>query len=470
MQQHSSEFLLQLLQRFIKNSNQIKQIHSRLITENHVHYIPKNTSPNSNIYKTTLLHNTLIRAYLNINQPNKTLLIFTLMLARQIPPNARTFPSLIKAVSLLPSLSSLTLHAQALQRGVLADPFLRTSLVGLYSGMYDLRNARLVFEEISSPCIIACNAMIDAYATNGDMGSAVLLFKSMLSRDVVSWTSVINGFATNGCFAEAISFFKNMMVNEDYVRPNEATYVSVLSSCAGLVKGGGVYLGKQVHGYVFRNEIVLSVNMGTALIDLYGKSGYLDSAKRVFKQMVFKQVCTWNAMISSLASNGREQEALHLFQEMKEQGICVNEVTFVAVLTACSRARLVKLGLELFHSMLGEFRVKPIMEHYGCVVDLLGRAGFLSEAIEFIRSMPFEPDASVLGALLGACKIHGAVEIGNEVGGRLLELQPQHSGQYVLLSNIYAELERWSHAADLRKAMIEAGIRKIPAFSLIDST
>lgn len=341
--------------------------------------------------------------------------------------------------------------------------------MSLYAQMGDSFSARLMFDEITDPCIVAFNVMIDAYTRNGDMGSALLQFKSMSKRDVVSWTSIISGFARNGCFKEAIMVFKEMMVHEDLVKPNEATYVSAISSCAGLIKKGGFCLGKQVHGFVVKNEVFLSVFMGTALIDLYGKAGCLDYAIRVFKIMEFKEVCTWNAMVSSLASNGREKEALEMFKEMKEKKVSVNEVTFVAMLTACSRAKLVEFGLELFHSMENEFGVVPIMEHYGCVVDLLGRAGFLNEALEFIRSMPFEADASVLGALLGACRIHGNVDLSNKVGRRILELQPQHCGRYVVLSNIHAGEERWSHAASFRKAMIEAGVRKVPAYSMLDS-
>ncbi|XP_044466009.1 putative pentatricopeptide repeat-containing protein At1g10330 [Mangifera indica] len=457
---HSLEFLLQVLRCFMKNPNKIKQIHSHLIT------VP----PNSKTHKATLLYNTLIRAYLNINQPHNCLLVFTHMLAQQALPNSHTFPSLIKASSFPPSLSSLTLHAQAIKRGVLSDPFVKTSLLTLYGEANDLCNAHLMFEEITNPCIVACNAMIDAYAKNDDMGSAVVLFKSMLNKDVVSWTSVVNGFTRNGCFLEAIRFFEKMIVNEDLVKPNEATYVSVLSSCAGLVEtvGLGLHLGKQIHGYILRNETIVSAFMGTALIHFYGKAGCVGYSNRVFNLMVHKKVCTWNAIIYSLASNGREREALDMFEEMKQQGFCANEVTFVAVLTACARAKFMELGLEVFQSMSSAFGVKPIMEHYGCVVDMLGRAGLLSEATEFIKNMPIEADASVLGALLGACKIHGAVELGHEIGERLLELQPHHCGQYVMLSNIHAGVERWSQAADLRKAMAEAGIRKIPAYSVID--
>ena len=469
--QHSPECLLQLLQGLLKNRNQIKQIHSLLITKGHLLYSTNTTAPNSK-WMSTLLYNTLIRAYVDLGQAHNTLVLFTHMLAHGAPPNSHTFPSLIKAATFSSPSLGQPLHTQVIKRGVLHDLFIQTSFVRFYAQLGELFDARKMFEEISQPCVVAYNAMLDAFGKNGDMGSAFLLFKCMPKRDVVSWTSIINGFERNGCFSEAIKFFQKMIMHGDVmacsVRPNEATYVSVLSSCANLNGGGALSSGKQIHGYVIRNEIELTVFTGTALIDLYGKTGCLGNAVNVFDQMVVKEVCTWNAMITTLASNGREMEALDMFEKMKMKGQHPNEVTFVAVLTACARGKFVELGLKLFQSMLHEFGIVAIMEHYGCVVDLLGRAGLLKEATDFIRSMPFEPDGSVLGALFGACKIHGAIELGTVVGQRLLELQPRHSGRYVVLSNINAGVERWDHATDFRKAMAVAGIQKIPAYSLIE--
>ena len=333
--------------------------------------------------------------------------------------------------------------------------------MSVYAEYGELGYACKMFDEISEPCVVAYNAMIDALCKNGDMDSALLLLERMAKRDVVSWTSVVNGFRINKRFLEAIQFFKKMMSFS--VMPNEATYVSLLSSCASLNGWGGLYLGKQIHGYIVRNEIELTVFMGTALIDFYGKYGLLNAATNVFNQMIVKEICTWNAMISALSSNGRDKEALDLFESLKMEGLQPNEVTFVAVLTACARGRLVEYGLKLFRSMSLDFGVVPIMEHYGCITDLLGRAGLLREATEFIKSMPFEPDASVLGALFGACKLHGTTEVGKE----LLDLQPQHSERYVVLSNINADMKRWDRAADLRKMMLNAGIQKTPAYSVI---
>lgn len=329
-----------------------------------------------------------------------------------------------------------------------------------------------MFDEISQPCIVSYNAMLDAFGKSGDMGMAISMFLNMPKRDVYSWTSIINDYVRNGCFREAISFFMEMMADEDvirgFLRPNEATFVSVLSSCANLDDGFALYQGKQIHGYMVRTEKELSVFNGTALISFYGKMGCLKYAFKVFNTMAVKKVCTWNAMICSLASNGRENQALEMFEMMKTSALLPNEVTFVGVLSACARTKLVGLGMELFQSMSHDFAITPMMEHYGCVVDLLGRAGLLKEAYEFVTSMPFEADASVLGALLSACRVHGDVDLGNEVGRQLLELQPDHCGRYVLLSSIYAGAEIWDNAAALRKAMVHAGIQKVPAFSMAD--
>lgn len=327
-----------------------------------------------------------------------------------------------------------------------------------------------MFDEISEPCIVSYNALLDAFGKSGNMGSAIPMFLNMPKRDVYSWTSVINGYLQNGCFREAISIFKEMMADEDVMggilRPNEATFVSVLSSCANLDDCIALSQGKQIHGYMVRIEKELSVFNGTALISFYGKMGCLDYAFELFNAMAVKKVCTWNAMICSLASNGRESKALDMFATMKSLGLRPNEVTFVGVLTACAHTERVSLGMELFQSMSGNFSITPKMEHYGCVVDLLGRAGLLKEAYEFVKNMPFEADGTVLGALLGACRVHGDLELAKEVGRQLLKKQPDHCGRYVLLSSIYAGAEIWDHAASLRKAMIQAGIQKIPSFSM----
>ncbi|TKY66822.1 putative pentatricopeptide repeat-containing protein [Spatholobus suberectus] len=467
---YSGGFLLQLTQRCKKLPKQMKQIHSLIITNGHLLHHPNAPSSSlSHQWMPTLLYNALISAY-HINN-HKALHLFTHMLANRAPPNSHTFPPLLKS-SPLPL--GTTLHSQTLKRGLLSDPFILTTLLALYARNNLLSHARRVFEEVPVFCIVACNAMLNAFSVNGDMEAAVSLFERLPQRDVFSWTTVVNGFALNGNFGASIRFFAKMMSHKDVmdglVKPNEATCASVLSSCANLDGKAALDYGKQVHGYVVVNEVKLGVFVGTSLLNLYGKMGCLSNAENVFRAMVVREVCTWNVMISSLASHGREKESLDVFEQMNLHGLKPDSITFVAVLTACARGKFVREGLELFRSMWHDFQVEPIMKHYGCVIDLLGRAGHIEEAAEVIRNMPFQPDASVLGAFLGACRIHGAIELGEEVGKKMLKMQTQYSGQYVLLSSMNAEKERWDDAADLRKEIMEAGIQKNPAYSMVHLT
>ncbi|CAN6884544.1 hypothetical protein Bca4012_070209 [Brassica carinata] len=447
---------LHLLQRFLTSSNQIKQIHSVLLTTNALLASSR---------KTKFVYNTLIRSYLTTRHHKTSLHLFNHMLANQVKPINLTFPALIKASSSSFSLPyGLSLHSQALKRGVLTDPFLPTSFVQFYGEVGDLRSSRKVFDEMLDPCVVACNSMLDACGRNGEMGSAFELFRRMpVVPDVVSWTTVINGFGKNGSHSKAVTLFREMVV---VVTPNEATLVSVLSSCANLDRGG-VHLGKQIHCYVIRKEIVLTATLGTALLDMYGKGGDLETALIIFDQVYDKKVCAWNAMISALASNGRPQKALEMFEMMKVRNVDPNGITLLAVLTACARSKLVELGVKLFSSICGEYKITPTSEHYGCLVDLIGRAGLLVDAVNFVKSLPFEADASVLGALLGACKIHEDAELGNKVGKQLIGLQPEHCGQYVALSTLKALGNNWAEAEEMRKVMIEGGIRKIPAYSVL---
>ncbi|KAF4363054.1 hypothetical protein F8388_013418 [Cannabis sativa] len=184
--------------------------------------------------------------------------------------------------------------------------------------------------------------------------------------------------------------------------------------------------------------------------------------------MTVKKICTWNAMISALSTNGQVKQALDLFQNLEKEGFTPNCVTFVTILAACARGKFVEYGLKVFQSMSADFGVVPVMEHYGCIVDLLGKAGFLREATMFVKNMPFEPDASVLGALFGAYAIHGISELENDVQKRLLCMQPQqHSEPYINLSNINANMQKWDHAAGFRRMMLHASIQKIPALSIV---
>uniref|UniRef100_A0A0D9WEI8 Pentacotripeptide-repeat region of PRORP domain-containing protein n=1 Tax=Leersia perrieri TaxID=77586 RepID=A0A0D9WEI8_9ORYZ len=389
------------------------------------------------------------------------------MLARGVRPNRHTFPSLLKSTAGLGDAAAATaaIHGQCHRRGLDDDCFVACSLLVAYGRDGCLvRDARKVFDEMASPDLATCNAMLDVLCLSEDMCTARCLFDRMVVRDVVSWTTIISGLTRNGCHWDAIEMFRGFLLwNKS--RLTEATLVSVLSACANLDAAVGLVAGMFVHGYVVRHEVQFTAFLGTALIDMYGKYGKLTCCSHAFHLVRDKEVCTWNALLSALANHGKEAEALVKFEMMRSEGFSPNHITFVAVLTACARAGLVETGLDLFERLFTEYKVVPMMVHYGCVVDLLGRAGCFTEAIQIIERMPFLADASVWGALLGACKIHGNIELSAQIREKLIALGPQQPGRYVTVRNMYLEEGNWHAATRMGEVMQEAGIKKIVGLS-----
>lgn len=263
---------------------------------------------------------------------------------------------------------------------------------------------------------------------------------------------------------KALELFREMQM-ENNVSPNEFTAVCVLSACSDL---GALELGRWLHSFVENQKMELSNIVGNALISMYSKCGDIDEAKRVFKGMRDKDVVSYNTMISGLAMHGESFEAIKVFRDMVNRGFRPNQVTLVSLLNACSHGGLLDIGLEVFNSMRRVFGVEPQVEHYGCIVDLLGRVGRVEEAYRYIENMPIEPDHIMLGSLLSACKIHGNMELGEKVAKRLLESEDSDSGTYVLLSNIYASSGKWKESSEVRGSMRESGIEKEPGCSTIE--
>lgn len=307
------------------------------------------------------------------------------------------------------------------------------------------------------------NALVDMYLKCGGTDVARQVFNEMPVKNVVSWNSMISGLAQQGQYKEALDVFGQMQ--SVGLKPDDVTLVAVLNSCANL---GMLELGKWVHAYVDKNHIRADGFIGNALVDMYAKGGTVDQALRVFQAMKCKDVYSYTAIIVGLAMHGEVERALDLFSEMSSMGIKPDEVTFVGVLSACSHAGLVEEGQRYFEAMSQVYNLEPQTEHYGCMVDLLGRAGLISEAQEFIQNMPIVPDAFVWGALLGSCKIHAKVELGESVMKKLLEVEPHKDGAYTLMSNMYSSANRWRDALKWRKAMKERNIKKTPGCSSIE--
>lgn len=473
----SLKALARLLYKYRKRPAQLDQVHALLVTTGfffHPSPLPDGGDGGVPVF----VYNILIAgSLLGEGRPDgggTALRLFTQMLAQQTHPNVYTFPPLVKSITSSPGVSNgRVLHAQLVRRGLVADNFVNSGMVKLYAQSGDVTAARKVFDENPRPDVASCNAMLDSLCKNGDVGSAKRIFDRVRLRDVVSWTTLINGFLVNGLPEAAIRLFREMAAGGAGVapppRPNEATLVCALSACASS-RLLPLIAGKQLHGYILRRGVRLTAFLGTALVDMYGKRGRVRCAASVFEAVAEREVCTWNAMVSALACNGEEARALGLFDAMAAQGVRPNGVTFVAVLTACARARLVGAGMALFASMSRDHGIAPAMEHCGCVVDLLGRAGLLDEAAEFIEGMPFAADASVWGALLGACRLHGNAALAAVAGARLLALQPGHAGRYAVLWNTYAGVGMWGSAARLKESMERAGVKKTAGCSWLETT
>ncbi|KAG2649210.1 pentatricopeptide repeat-containing protein At4g14850-like [Panicum virgatum] len=307
------------------------------------------------------------------------------------------------------------------------------------------------------------NSMVDFYGKCRCVEKAKAVFDGMGIRNNVSWCCMVVAYAQNGGEEEALSVY--LGARRAGEEPTDFMVSSVLTTCAGLL---GLDQGRALHAVAVRSCIDANIFVASALVDMYGKCGGIEDAEQVFLDMPQRNLVTWNAMVGGYAHIGDAWNALAVFDDMIECGeTAPNYITLVNVLAACSRGGLTKEGYELFKTMNDRFGIKPRIEHYACLVDLLGRAGMEEQAYEIIQGMPMRPSISVWGALLGACKMHGKTELGKIAAEKLFELDPQDSGNHVLLSNMLASAGRWAEATDVRKEMKNVGIKKDPGRSWI---
>ncbi|XP_052208196.1 pentatricopeptide repeat-containing protein At4g33990 [Diospyros lotus] len=312
--------------------------------------------------------------------------------------------------------------------------------------------------------VVIGNAVVDMYAKLGNIDSARRVFEEIPLKDVVSWNTMISGYGQNGLATEAIEIFRMMEGCQD-ITPNQGTWVSILPACSHL---GALKLGMRIHGRILKASCHVDVYVATCLIDLYGKCGRLGDAMSLFYEVPRISSVTWNALISCHGIHGHGETSMQLFKAMRDVGVKPDHVTFVSLLSSCSHSGLVDQGQWCFHVMQQEYRIEPGLKHYGCMVDLLGRAGYLEKAYCFIKSMPLQPDASIWGALLGACRIHGNIELGKFASDRLFEVDIENVGYYVLLSNIYANVGKWEGVNEVRSLARDRGLKKTPGWSSIE--
>ncbi|OAY76660.1 Pentatricopeptide repeat-containing protein [Ananas comosus] len=324
--------------------------------------------------------------------------------------------------------------------------------------------ARELFDRMPARNNVSWITMISGYTKSGDVGSAYDLFEQMERKDLYTWNAMIACYAQNGCAREAVRLFNRMRKPDVGVQPNEKTFSCVISACSQL---GDLRFGLWVEEYIHSLGIELDDHLGTALLDLYSKCGSMDRAFSLFEVLGKRDVVSYSAMILGCGINGRHSEAFALFKGMLDAKIAPNAVTFVGLLMTYSHAGLVEEAHACFSSMLSVHKVNPTTDHYTIMVDLLGRSGRLEEAFQLIKEMPTQPHVSVWGALLLSCRLHHNVELGEIAAYNCFELEPEESGYYVLLANIYAETGRWEKAKRLRKLMAKRGFMKTPGCSWV---
>ncbi|XP_010067671.2 pentatricopeptide repeat-containing protein At1g11290, chloroplastic [Eucalyptus grandis] len=377
--------------------------------------------------------NSMIDGYVENENPKEAVAIFEKMLDEQVEPTNVTVMGALHACADLGDL----------ERGMFVHKLL----------------TRLKLDSSVS----VMNSLISMYSKCKRVDLAAEIFNDLREKTLVSWNAMILGFAQNGCVSEALNHFCQM--HSQNVKPDTFTMVSVIPALAEL---SVTRQAKWIHGLVVRSCMDKNVYVMTALVDMYAKCGAVDTARKLFDMMEDRHVITWNAMIDGYGTHGLGRSAVQLFKAMQKGTVRPNDITFLCILSACSHSGLVDEGLRYFDSMKQDYGIEPTMDHYGSVVDLLGRAGRLKQAWDFIQKMPIEPGITVFGAMLGACKIHKNVELGEMAANKLFELNPQEGGYHVLLANIYATASMWSEVAEVRKIMEKEGLQKTPGCSLVE--
>ncbi|KAM6579922.1 hypothetical protein CsatA_003696 [Cannabis sativa] len=408
--------------------------------------------------------NSLICGYTKWNRFEDVLGLFESMQAADVRPDSVTMMKVILACSYLGQYEvadSLVKYIK--ENRVDIDAYLGNTIIDMYGRRGLVMLAREVFDQMRERNIVSWNALIMGYLKVGNLVVARELFNEMPQRDVVSWTAMITGYSQAYRHNEAVTLFQEMMAAK--VKPDEITIASVISACAHL---GCLDVGEAIHEYIFTHGVRSDIWVGNALIDMYCKCGVAEKALRVFQEMKMKDSVSWTSVISGLAVNGFAKSALEIFSQLLKEGRQPTHGTFVGILLACAHTGLIDKGLKYFQSMEKVYGLKPEMKHYGCVVDLLSRSGYLEKAYDFIIKMPVVPDVVVWRILLNACKLYGNVALSEVVTKKLLEVDPCSSGNYVLSSSTYAGIDRWDDVEKMRQLMNTNNVQKPFGYSSIE--
>ncbi|KDP41925.1 hypothetical protein JCGZ_26943 [Jatropha curcas] len=419
------------------------------------------------VVKDVISWTSMASCYVNCGMPRQGIFAFRDMGLNGIRPNSLTVSSILPACADMQELKlGREVHGFVLRNAMEGNVFVSSALVKMYASCLSLKQARIVFGKMPQRDVVSWNVMLTAYFLNKECEEGLALFYQMRKEGIklnhASWNAVICGCTQNGQNKQALDIFAKMQ--DSGFKPNQITVVSILPACTSLES---LRAGKEIHGYVFRHWLIEDKTIATALVLLYAKSGDLLHSKEVFDMMPQKDIFAWNTVIIANSMHGNGEESLMFFRKMLSVGIKPNSVTFIGVLSGCSHSQLVDEGFSIFNSMSSEYSIEPDGDHYSCMVDILSRAGRLQQAYEFIQKIPIEPTAGAWGALLGACRVYKNAELGMIAATRLFEIEPENSGNYVLLSNILVTAKMWAEASEIRKMMRDKGIAKTPGRSWV---
>ncbi|GFP84069.1 pentatricopeptide repeat-containing protein at3g22690 [Phtheirospermum japonicum] len=408
-----------------------------------------------------VLYNTVMSNFVKLGKASETVNVFREMLEFGMKPDRVTMLSVITSSDFR---LGVQCHAYVLRNGLENWDNIGNSLIDMYTKSGKQEWACRVFDRMPDKTIVSWNSLLAGFARNGDVEFAEKLFDEMPERDIVSWNTMIGALVQQSLFRDAIGLF-HCMQNEG-IKADEVTMVSVASACGYL---GALDLAKWTYNYIEKNKIKCNVRLSTSIVDMFARCGDPRSAMKVFNKMEEKDVSAWTAAIGATAMEGNGKRAVGFFYDMLGQEIIPDALVFSAVLTACSRTGLVEQGLQIFSSMKEEYGIDPHIVHYGCIVDLLGRAGFLDKALDFIKNMPVDPNGEIWSAFLGACRIHKNEKMAG-LAAEMITNKPasKKTGLQILLSNIYASAGKWDDVAKVRMHMKEKGMKKIPGSSSIE--
>lgn len=359
------------------------------------------------------------------------------------------------------------IHCFAIKKGFQDYSFVRNSLVCAYGKMGNREDAEVLFSVAGKMEVVSWNGMISGYAAAGLCHDAHEVFVKMSSSevrpDLVSWSAVIGAFASSGMAERSFELFRKMVCAG--VMPNSVTLATLLSACAEL---SALQCGREIHAHTIRASMDGNILVANGLVHMYAKVGSFRYGCLVFDGMDNKDLITWNSMIAGYGMHGLCDEALDTFNSMVRDGLEPDGITFVAILSACSHTGRVSEARKMFDRMVIEHKISPKMEHYACMVDVLGRAGLLQEAAELVQRMPMEPNACIWGALLNSCRIYSNMNISEDIVRKVIGTETSSTGNYMLMSNTYAVCGMWEEAAAVRVMTKAKGLKKSPGQSWIE--